>query len=144
MSALQPENYRSQLLVDMRGDFIDWKKRRAGENGWLVKILQKHGCTMIFDASLGDGADSISLLHSGFQVTSNDLDPLFIAKAQENAQKENMQLTVTQYDRREIDKHFSPQSFDAVCCLGNSLTYLFGREDQLTALRNFHTLLKHG
>ncbi len=116
---IHKENYNSKVLVEMWADFIDWNKRRLGENGFLLNTLKKFHCKKIFDACLGDGADSIHLLKNRFNVTSNDLDNLFIQKAKENANKHNVTLNITEYDWRDLDKHFEDESFDAIFCLGN-------------------------
>lgn len=78
-----------KLLAEMWGDYIDWQKRREGENSWLVKQLRRFNCQKIFDSSLGDGCDSIYLIKEGFDVTSNDIDEVFIQKARENAERES-------------------------------------------------------
>ena len=49
-------------------DFVNWKMRRKGENGFLLKQLNKRKCQKIFDACLGDGVDSIYLLKRGFDI----------------------------------------------------------------------------
>lgn len=125
-------------------DFVNWKKRRKGENGFLLKKLKQHKSKVLFDACLGDGADSVYLIKNGFTVTSNDLDKLFIQKAKQNAKKHFVKLNATSYDWRRLDKHFPQNSFDAVLCLGNSLTYLFTKNDQLKALKNFKKILRPG
>jgi len=129
-------------LAEMWGDYIDWEKRRKGENGWLVKQLKRFNCQKIFDAALGDGCDSIYLIKEGFDVTSNDTDEIFIKKALENAKKHKVQLKIFELDWRELHKKIPEQSFDAVLCLGNSLTCLFGHKSQITALKNFYSILK--
>lgn len=140
MNDINKDNYNSKVLVDMWGDFIDWDKRRAGEEGFLLEQLKN--CQKIFDACLGDGADSIHLLQNGFDVTSNDLDETFIRKAQANAEKNNVKLKITQHDWRDLDEHFENNIFEAVICLGNSLTYLFKKDEQLKTLKNFLAILK--
>jgi SAM-dependent methyltransferase len=144
MKNIQKKNYNSKVLVEMWTDFIDWKKRRKGENGFLLKQLKKHRCQKVFDACCGDGADSVHLLKNKLDVTSNDIDKLFIKKARENAKRNRVQLTVTSYDWRRLDKHFKPNSFDAILCLGNSLTYLFKKTDRLKTLYNFRRILQFG
>lgn len=136
------ENYNSPALVDLWGDFIDWKKRRKGEDGFLVDALRKHGSGKILDASLGDGCDSIYLLQKGFDVTSNEIDSLFIEKALLNARKARVELTITNHDWRELVEHFPEETFDAVFLLGNSLTYLFSKRDRVRALTAFKQVLK--
>jgi len=144
MAFVCPENYNSSPLVEMWTGFIDWEKRRIGENGFLVKQLKAFNCRKVFDACSGDGADSIYLIKQGFEVTSNDLDKLFVKKALENAKKANVSLNVTGFDWGSLDRHFRQESFDAVLCLGNSLTYLFKREEQVKALKNFLFILRKG
>lgn len=139
MKAVQP-----RVLVGFWGRFIDWEKRRKGENGFLVKTLSRFKARKVFDSCMGDGCDTIFLLKEGFEVTSNDLDVTFIRKAQENARKNSVRLNVTSFDWRRLDKHFPPDSFDAVICLGNSLTYLFSKKDHAKSLRGFYRLLRKG
>ncbi len=136
------ENYNSKILVNMWSDFIDWDKRRIGENGFLKKILDANNCYAIFESCLGDGCDTIYLLKEGFEVTSNDLDLEFIRKAQESARKESVKLNITSHDWRKLDKHFIKESFDAVLCLGNSLTYLFNKNDQIKTIKQFRKILR--
>jgi len=140
----EKENY-SKALVNVWVDYINWNKRRQAEGGFLLNTLKKFNCQKIFDACLGDGADSIHLLKNSFNVTSNDLDNLFIQKAKENANKQNVTLTITKYDWKDLDKHFEKKSFDAITCLGNSLTHLFSKKDRLKTLKNFlHILNDNG
>lgn len=132
------------VLVGLWGRFIDWDKRRKGENGFLESTLTRFKARRVFDACMGDGCDTIFLLKQGFEVTSNELDVNFIKKAHENARKNNVRLNVTSFDWRKLERHFPKESFDAVICLGNSLTYLFSKKDHLKALRNFWFLLRKG
>jgi len=136
------QNYNSKVLVEMWTDFIDWDKRRKGEDSFLLKQFKESKCKKIFDACLGDGVDSIYLLKNGFDVVSNDLDKLFIKKAKQNAKKYDVKLNVTQYDWRDLDKHFKAGSFDSVICMGNSLTYLFDEKDRYKTLKNFLNILE--
>lgn len=134
--------YNTSTLVELWGDFIDWIKRREGEGDFLRSLLTKR--KYVFESCLGDGCDAIHLIKEGFDVTSNEIDSLFVDKAKENAEKEGIKLKITDFDWRELDKHFKEGKFDAALCLGNSLTYLFNEEDQLKTLKNFHSLLKNG
>ena len=138
------ENYNSSNLVSMWREFIDWKKRRVGEDNFLINRFHTRNVKKIFDASLGDGCDSIYLLKQGFDVTSNEIDKIFIDKALENAKVENIVLKITSLDWRKLDTEIPAESFDAVILLGNSLTYLFDEKDQLETLRQFKRILRSG
>ncbi|MBI5135288.1 class I SAM-dependent methyltransferase [Candidatus Uhrbacteria bacterium] len=141
-NGIVPGNYQNLHLANIWGEFIDWEKRRKGENGFLVRALQEYGAKTVLEASLGDGCDSIYLIKQGFDVTSNELDSVFRETAIENARKENVDLKITTLDWRALDAQFSNNHFDAVILLGNSITYLFTKQDQLAALRQFKKILK--
>lgn len=96
------------------------------------------------DVALGDGVDTIYLLQQGFDVSANEVDSAFHVKAIENANKQGFTIHPTNLDWRELNRAYQPESFDAVICLGNSLTCLFGRENYLEALRQFRRVLKRG
>lgn len=136
------KNYESKTFVKLFCKFNDWDRRRQGERGAFLMELQRAGCRKVLDASMGDGCDSIYLLENGFKVVSNEVDPLFIKEAKENARWKKVKLSVVSFDWRELDKAYSPNSFDAVCLLGNSLTYLFKKADRVRAVSAFKNILK--
>lgn len=53
-----------------------------------------------------------------------------------------MEISPSNLDWRGLSKTYEENSFDAIICIGNSLTCLFGRKNHLKALKEFHTLLK--
>ncbi len=141
-----PENFNtnsrnSKIAAGMWDDFVNAKKRMESEGPFLLGHLGKRH-QRVFDACLGTGADSIFLLKNGYDVTSNELDRHFMRRAVENSRKEGVRLNALRYDWRELAAHLATKKFDAVMCLGNSLTYLFKRMDQFVALRNFFKILK--
>lgn len=137
-----PEN--SRIRTEIWGDFVGWDNRRRGENGFLINQLKKNGRKKVLDVALGDGVDTIYLLQQGFDVSSNELDDAFRKKAIENARQSGFNINPTSLDWRQLSKTYSENSFDSVICLGNSLTCVFGREDQLKALREFYSVLRPG
>ena len=144
MKSPNQENQHSKALVAMWADYIDWEKRRSGEDGFLIKMLKRHKCREVFNSGLGDGCDTIYLLKEGFDVVSNEIDDVFLQKALENAKRDNVAIELTNLDWRDLTSDITQESFDAVICLGNSLTYLFKKEDQLKALIEFRKILRPG
>ncbi|HIH10081.1 MAG TPA: class I SAM-dependent methyltransferase [Candidatus Diapherotrites archaeon] len=131
-------------FVDHWADFINWGKRRKGENGFLPRMLGRHNCQRVFQSCLGDGCDSIFLLREGFEVVSNEFSHEFIKKARANARRYNLKLDITTFDWRDLHRHFDQGRFDAVLCLGNSLTHLFRKSDRIKTLENFKLVLRKG
>ena len=141
---IEINNYNSQILVEMWGDFIDWNKRRKGEDDFLVKQLEKHKAKNIFEAALGDACDAIYLIQKGFYVIGNEVDPAFLKKSLDNAKKNKITLKTFSLDWRELDNYLKPLLFDSIIITGNSLSYLLTRASQLKALAQFYRLLKKG
>jgi len=143
--AVNADPGNSKKLVGMWDAFIDAKKRMESEGPFLLRHLPKGpGHMKVFDACMGTGVDSIYLLKKGYAVTGNEIDPEFLSRGRANSRRENVSPTFTAYDWLKLDQHIEPKTFDAVICLGNSLTYLFQRDEQLRALGNFFTILKSG
>ncbi|MEX0617141.1 MAG: methyltransferase domain-containing protein [Candidatus Woykebacteria bacterium] len=118
-------------------------KGKEDRANFLVGVLKEKGSEKVFDAGLGIGLDTLSLKQAGFNVTSNEIDGEFRRKAVENAAKESVELDITTYDWRDLSG-FESESVDAVVLMGNSLTQLFGRENQLQAVSEFRRILRLG
>lgn len=140
--ANSPEN--SRIRAEIWGDFVNWEGRRKGENGWLVNSLKEHGVKEVLDVALGDGVDTIYLLQKGFNVSCNEFDDAFRAKAIENARKFGLEIKPTLVDWQRLSETYADASFDAIICFGSSLVCLFKRYSQIQALREFYSLLKPG
>ncbi len=135
----------SKTLAWMWNSFINPEKRMQSEGPFLLQQLPKEpDRRKVFDACAGTGVDSIFLLKNDYKITGNELNQAFRAKARANSRREKVSSRFTRYDWLKLDRDIEPKSFDAVICLGNSLTYLFQRSDQGRALRNFFNILKGG
>ncbi len=152
-SQVSPEDWQKLQklavpLVDNFGqvlpDFVNFEERRKTEIPFLLDQLQEYPEPKVLDACLGSGATTIGLKLAGIDdIVSNEIENYLIEKAQTFAARQGISLNVTNYDWREFDKKFNP-SFDAILCLGNSLTYLFKEEDRLKTLTNFRNVLRPG
>ena len=132
-----PEEEVNKFLLD----FIDWENRRKGEKNFLINLLNRYNCKKVFNSALGDGYDTINLMKAGFDVISNEIDSIFTKEAEQNVKKQGLELKLTEYDWREIPNKLK-NKFDALICLGNSLTYMMTKKDHLTVLKNFKKILK--
>jgi len=136
---LVPEEEVNKFLID----FIDWDNRKKGEKNFFVNLLNRYKCKKVFNSALGDGYDTINLVKAGFNVTSNEIDSTFLEEAEKNAKKHGLELKLTKHDWRELPNKLK-NKFDALICLGNSLTYMMTKKDQLTVLKNFKKILEPG
>lgn len=134
----------SKIRAELWGDFVGWDNRRRGENGFLINQLKAHKAKKILDVALGDGVDTIFLMQQGFEVSANEFDDAFRSKAIDNAKRKGFLISPTNLDWQKLSSEYQESSFDALICLGNSLTCLFDPNNQIAALRQFRQLLKPG
>jgi SAM-dependent methyltransferase len=120
---------------------IDWTARAKKESQFIVTELRKRGVVKILDAATGTGFDSIRLIQEGFCVTSLDGNYNMLVKARSNAKKQNVELSIIHSDWRQMKPNIHNQ-YDAVICLGNSISHLFTKDDLLNSLSAFYHCLK--
>jgi len=139
----QGPNLTEEQVKVFFSEFVDWDRRRKGENRFFAETLRNHSCHKIFDSCVGDGYDAVNLLKEGFEVHGNDIDPFFIDLSSKNARAHGFDLHVSGYDWRNLPDNLTGK-YDAVLCLGNSLTYLFSAEDRRLTVRNLVELVRPG
>ena len=91
---------------------------------------------------LGSGATTLGLRLAGVEhIVSNEIDPEYQKVAQQQAASYGISLTTASYDWKALGTAYA-STFDVALCLGNSLTLLFEREEQLAVLRSFRDTLR--
>ena len=131
-----------QSFVRKWDELIDWDARSSSEGDFFIRMLKERGVKRVLDVATGTGFHSIRLLKAGFDVTSADGSPVMLAQAFENARKAGFLMRTVQADWRWLSRDIN-EKYDAVICLGNSLTHLFSEQDRRKALAEFYTVLKH-
>ncbi len=129
-------------FVQKWDDLIDWDARASSEGDFFIRLLKERGVKRVLDVATGTGFHSIRLMRAGFDVTSADGSPEMLARAFENARRAGFIMQTIHADWRWLsrDIHYK---YDAVICLGNSLTHLFAEQDRRKALAEFYTALRH-
>lgn len=131
-------------IASMWDDYVSWDKRKEGEGNFFVNLFKKHNVHTILDIACGTGYDSIRLIKEGFKVTSCDGSKEMIQKARTNAKQKKVTLDIVQCDRRNLINKFKNKNFDAIICLGNSLTHLFSEKDRQSVMNQIYYLLNKG
>jgi len=122
--------------------FSNIEERASVESPFIIEQAKLKFESYVFDACLGSGSTSIGLKQHGIsKIVSNEIDTSLANYSSEQAKQRGISLDITPYDWRELDAHFKNE-FDAVCCLGNSLTYIFNAEEQQKVVNNFASILK--
>ena len=123
-------------------ELIDWEARAKSEGDFFINIMKERGVRRVLDVATGTGFHSIRLLKAGFDVTSGDGSPEMLAQAFENAKRAGFIMKTLHADWRWLSRDVHTQ-YDAVICLGNSLTHLFSEQDRRKALAEFYSVLNH-
>lgn len=132
----------SSKRAELWGDYVGWDRRKKNEGGFLISLLKRHNAVIVFDAALGDGVDSVDLLSSGFDVTSNEVDMHFREKAILNSTQHNVKLKLTNVSWEGLSSTLKENSFDAIICFGHSIGCVLESEERITILKEFMKLLK--
>ena len=121
---------------------INWDARASSEGDFFIRILKERGVKRVLDVATGTGFHSIRLLRAGFDVISADGSPEMLAQAFENGRRAGFIMRTIHADWRWLSRDIH-NKYDAVICLGNSLTHLFSEQDRRKALAEFYAALNH-
>lgn len=163
-------NLDGEWLARVWSRYVDAPQRWKTELPFLVEQLMEYYLPVdgdspsdrgktptVFDAAAGSGATSIGLKLLGMDVFPNEMDDALRSALRKEALRYGLidatgkglswatnGLFLTSYTWDSLPKDDFKPRYDAVLCLGNSLTYLHKRNDQLTALSNFRRVLRPG
>lgn len=96
----------------------------------------------ILDIGCATGHLANALAGLGNEVVGIDLDPEMVRMARSRFQNTHCSFRVA--DMTRLEAQFSPETFDLVCCFGNTLVHLPGREPILATMRQACALLRPG
>ena len=123
---------------------VNWKKRLAREWPFYERLFRKRGVASILDCACGTGRHAILFAQKGFTVTATDIDREMIARARRNAEGKGAELAFKTAAFSELARVFPSHRFDAVICVGNSLSQLPGADEVREALRNMAAVCRAG
>lgn len=117
-----------------------WDKRLDREIKFLKKIFKENNVKTALDYACGTGMHVIALNKIGFEVAGSDIDKQMIHQAKENAKKQKITAQFKVSDFRNLDKIYS-QTFDAVLCIGNSISHITTEKDLQKSLGQMYSIL---
>jgi len=125
--------------------FKDWEVQMEREGLGLRSIFRRQGINKILDASCRAGAQTIPLAQLNFEVTAADSSAGMLRKAQQVAEKYNVQdrIEFVRSDLLDLPGLVSGH-FDAVITKSSALAHLIDDSEIETTLRNFFRFLRPG
>ncbi len=121
---------------------INWEGRLGREWPFYKELFRKHGVESVLDCGCGTGRHAILFAQNGFRVTGVDMDPAMVDLARRNAAAEKVEARFETVSFRDIPSLFPSARFDAVICVGNSLSQLSGLKDVERAVGSMATVCK--
>ena len=95
----------------------------------------------VLDCAAGTGQLAVGLALQGFDVTATDASPAMVDRTRALAAKHRAALTADVCPWEDLSSKPWTGRFDAVFCVGNSLTHAPGREARRNALEAMATVL---
>ena len=86
--------------------------------------------------------DIVFLYKNGFEVYGNEYDKSFLEVAKKNLESHGVKIEIKTCKWEELDTCFPSSSFDALLCVGNSISCLLSLERVKLSLEKFYKLLK--
>lgn len=123
--------------------YIDWDRRLEREIPYLLSRLKKDGFTRVADVACGKGVHAVTLAAARFEVTAFDADPDLCVRARELARERGAALVVEEASFHELPGRWA-RSFDAVLCLGNSISLVEQGDALERAVEGLSGLLRPG
>lgn len=123
---------------------INWERRLAREWPFYQGLFREHGVNSVLDCGCGTGRHAILFARNGLRVIGTDVDPEMIMLARENAAAAGVDARFEVAAFSEICRLFPAPRFDAVICVGNSLSQLPDLNAVEEAIRAFASVCRRG
>lgn len=97
----------------------------------------------ILDAAAGSGYETLILSGQGYDVTANEIDPVWNEILRRKLTDSRIPIEVYQYDWRELSHELKPL-YSGIVSVGNSLCMVIGRDQRRRSIQEFYKILKPG
>ncbi|HEX3051318.1 MAG TPA: class I SAM-dependent methyltransferase [Aggregatilineaceae bacterium] len=139
-----PLHFYQQLARDYHLIFTDWLAAIDRQGAALNRLIQaRRGAPPLdlLDCSCGIGTQSLGLAKLGYRVHATDLSPAAVERAQQEANKLGVAITVGVADFRKLVRQVAG-TYDVVLSCDNSLPHLLTDQDLLLAAQNMREKLR--
>jgi SAM-dependent methyltransferase len=123
---------------------VDWDRRLKREWPFYSKLFAQRRVSTVLDCACGTGRHAILFAQNGLDVTGIDIDREMIELARKNAADAGVKVLFETAAFSELDLKFPERRFDAVICVGNSLSQLPDLAGVKDAIRNFASVCRPG
>jgi len=135
-------------MYDTLAGVYDWLvpeplRTPEGAAAAFVGVLPA-GATRVLDCAAGTGQLAVGLARAGFQVVASDASAAMVARTRALAEAYGVDVPAVRCAWADLPARGWHGSFDAVLCVGNSLTHAAGRAGRRAALGAMAGVLRAG
>jgi glycine/sarcosine N-methyltransferase len=131
------------LLADEYDEMTCLEDRFSKEKPIFQSLVKKYSMSTALDTGSGTGFHSVILAQLGLQVAATDISEHMLHATRENAKRKGVQVETIHTSFMDIEKNVK-KTYDAVFCLGNSLSHIMEEKELLASLKGFHKVLNSG
>lgn len=132
-----------EAVAPFYDDMTGFEKRFVVERPFFRMIVERYGIASAVDAGCGTGFHSLLLSQLGVLVLGVDASRVMVETANAHAKKLDIRSTFIEGEFQSLAQRLEGK-YDAVFCLGNSLSHLLHDDEIIASLANFSSLLKPG
>ncbi len=122
-----------------------WPGRLREEGEFWADLFSRHRVRSVLDCACGTGMHLIRFAELGLAAYGSDLSPGMVETAMANAMRAGVLVNVRVTSFTELTSRFDvDERFDAVICVGNSLTLAPSDADVALAVREMRGMLNPG
>ncbi len=118
----------------------NFDKRFVHERPFFTLLTQRYGITTALDAGSGTGFHSLLLGQLGVRMTALDVSSKMLDRLKIHARDRHIHIDVVESGFQHLPRELK-NNFDAVLCMGNSLSHLLSEKDLHRSLKNFSAVL---
>jgi glycine/sarcosine N-methyltransferase len=127
-------------LTQKYDTWSSWDTRLDKEIKFFKKLFKENNVKTVLDCACGTGIHVIALNKAGFDVAGSDIDQEMIRQAKQNAQSQEISANFKVSDFRILSETYN-KTFDAILCVGNSLSHILTDEDLQKSLNQIYKVL---
>ncbi|RYD97296.1 MAG: class I SAM-dependent methyltransferase [Sphingobacteriales bacterium] len=141
------QKFYDELSGDYHLLFTNWDEAMQQQARTLDQLIQKYATgktETLLDCACGIGTQALGLAQSGYNTTATDLSPKAIERAQQEAQKrqvQNISFATADFTRLETSVK---GTFDIVIACDNALPHLLTDEVMSQALKSIASKINPG
>jgi glycine/sarcosine N-methyltransferase len=127
-------------LGDYYDEMIDWGRRLKREGPFYDRLFKQRQVKSVLDCACGTGRHARMFADWGFDVTASDIDERMLAQTRERC---GSKVRVVAAGFAALPDHFTGE-FDAVVCVGNSLSAVTEDDEYKASLDGMAAATKPG